>query len=219
MPTRPPFLVDSAGPEKCWICRKRPASPALFWEGAGVCRECYSEARAAGAKKPRRPAPVKAASPAVTAIVLIVILVPILMAILTSKGFGGNDVADLFIWCIGIAIGAAIVIWIISAGVRMGLQSSRQDTPIAARTSQPPPSAFHVIPAAMPVPSSPGRFKVTGVDRETRMDCIQFYEALGPDNANVKAELDGIVVTRVESAQGTRRGSERVRRITIPSVA
>jgi len=27
---------------------------------------------------------------------------------------------------------------------------------------------------------------------------IQIYEAIGPDNAKVKAELDGMVVTRIE---------------------
>jgi hypothetical protein len=46
-------------------------------------------------------------------------------------------------------------------------------------------------------PSGPGRFRVSGVDRETRMDCAQYYDAESEQNAKVKAELDGIVVTDV----------------------
>jgi hypothetical protein len=58
------------------------------------------------------------------------------------------------------------------------------------------------VPPPLPdIANGPGRYKVTGVDRETKMDCVQYYEAMGPDNARVKAELDGIVVTRIERAR------------------
>jgi len=63
-----------------------------------------------------------------------------------------------------------------------------------------PVAGIPVARLAFPVmqPSGPGRFRVSGVDRDSRMDCTQYYDADTEQNAKVKAELDGIVVTDVE---------------------
>jgi hypothetical protein len=47
----------------------------------------------------------------------------------------------------------------------------------------------------------PGVYRVNGVDRDSRMDVTEHYQADSPANARAKAELDGIVVTRVEFAE------------------
>jgi hypothetical protein len=57
---------------------------------------------------------------------------------------------------------------------------------------QPPPSAFPVIA------DGPGRYKVSGVDRESKMDTSFVVHAESAENARVKGELEGIIVTRVE---------------------
>ena len=44
----------------------------------------------------------------------------------------------------------------------------------------------------------PGKFKVSGVDRKTKRDCVWYCQAASAENAKAKAELEGIVVTRVD---------------------
>jgi hypothetical protein len=46
-------------------------------------------------------------------------------------------------------------------------------------------------------PDGPGSYRVIGVDRTTREDKDITIEAASSDNARVKAELEGIVVTEV----------------------
>jgi hypothetical protein len=54
-------------------------------------------------------------------------------------------------------------------------------------------------PSAFPVGADgPGRYKVSGVDRESKMDTSYVVHADTPENAKVKGELEGIIVTRVE---------------------
>lgn len=55
-----------------------------------------------------------------------------------------------------------------------------------------PPSAFPVQPLG------PGRFKISGVRKDTRQDVTWYCDAHSAENAKVKAELEGIVVTAVE---------------------
>jgi hypothetical protein len=43
----------------------------------------------------------------------------------------------------------------------------------------------------------PGRFCVLGVDRTTRMDRELVIAAASLENARIKAELEGIIVTRI----------------------
>lgn len=63
---------------------------------------------------------------------------------------------------------------------------------LVSRGDRPTPSAF-------PVQSlGPGRFKVTGVQKDTRQDMTWYCDADSAENAKVKAELEGIIVTGVE---------------------
>jgi len=55
--------------------------------------------------------------------------------------------------------------------------------------------AFPVQPLEPPTGS--GRYRVVGVDKTTRADREITIEAASPANAQVKAELDGMVVTSV----------------------
>jgi hypothetical protein len=75
---------------------------------------------------------------------------------------------------------------------------------------RPPPRAFDVIrendePVDVAVPSddddAEGRFQVDGVDRESRMDTRWYCHAASDGNARAKAELEGIIVTRVVKLQ------------------
>jgi hypothetical protein len=87
----------------------------------------------------------------------------------------------------------AFLLWVISAGVQRGMQGARQDATreaVAGLGDGPP--AFPVIA------DGPGRYRVSGVDRESKMDTSLVVRADSPENAKVKGELEGIVVTRVE---------------------
>jgi hypothetical protein len=44
----------------------------------------------------------------------------------------------------------------------------------------------------------PGRYRVSGVDRESKMDTSLVLRADSAANAKVKAELEGVIVTAVE---------------------
>lgn len=48
--------------------------------------------------------------------------------------------------------------------------------------------------------TGPGTYRITGVDRETRMDTEWYVEAQSEANAKAKAELEGIIITRIERA-------------------
>ena len=60
------------------------------------------------------------------------------------------------------------------------------------RAAQP---AFPVVTATEA--DGPGRYRVVGVDKTTRADRELTVEAASRDNAQVKAELEGVVVTSV----------------------
>ncbi len=51
-----------------------------------------------------------------------------------------------------------------------------------------------------PPPGGPGKFRVSGVDRTSKLDVVGYYDAASPENARAKAELDDMVVTKVERA-------------------
>ena len=55
--------------------------------------------------------------------------------------------------------------------------------------------AFPIAPAEPP--DGPGKYRVIGVDKSTRGDRELTLEAASRANAQVKAELEGIVVTNV----------------------
>src|SRR5687768_6406531 len=59
------------------------------------------------------------------------------------------------------------------------------------------PSAFPVISLA----DGPGNYKVRGVHKDTRADTERTIQADSRANAQVKAELEGIVVTAVDKVR------------------
>lgn len=48
------------------------------------------------------------------------------------------------------------------------------------------------------VADGPGKYRVSGVDRATKMDTSMVVHAESADNARVKVELEGVIVTKVE---------------------
>jgi hypothetical protein len=67
---------------------------------------------------------------------------------------------------------------------------------IVARSRRREPRGFPVFPIGDQ--DGPGTYRITGVDRQTRADREITIDAASRENAIVKAELDGIVVTRAE---------------------
>ena len=65
---------------------------------------------------------------------------------------------------------------------------------LVVRKGQGLPSAFPVIP----LHDGPGNYRVRGVHRDTRADMERPIQADRRANAQVKAELDGMVVTSVD---------------------
>jgi hypothetical protein len=49
-----------------------------------------------------------------------------------------------------------------------------------------------------PESQQPARYRVIGVDLKSKMDTEWYCTATSPENAKVKGELEGIIVTRVE---------------------
>jgi hypothetical protein len=95
---------------------------------------------------------------------------------------GARAVGDLLAVAVKLALIVAViglVIWIIRRGVAQGVQDAR-----------PTPTA--------PAADGPGTFRVIGVDRATKMDTAWTIAADSEANARAKADLEGIVVTRVE---------------------
>lgn len=75
----------------------------------------------------------------------------------------------------------ALMLW------AMGVHRKAEPLPVSA-------TAFPVIP----IDNGAGSYVVCGVRKETREDYRQTIHADSRANAVVKAELDGVVVTRVE---------------------
>ena len=66
---------------------------------------------------------------------------------------------------------------------------------LRGKRPRPTQPAFPVmIPAAA---DGPGKYRVVGVDKATRADRELTVEAASRDNAQVKAELEGVIVTSV----------------------
>jgi len=78
----------------------------------------------------------------------------------------------------------AAAVGIIAAGVYWGLRASRGGTA--------------PVPVVTTADAGPGRYRVVGVDRATKLDTTWHVEADSVANARVKAELEGIVVTGIE---------------------
>jgi hypothetical protein len=104
------------------------------------------------------------------------------------------DLAPIHWFILGLVVILVVagVIWIISAGVARGVRSA--NPPHANAEPHSPPGGFPVVAEA----DGPGTFRVTGVDRQTTLDVTDHIPADSAANARVKAELRGIVVTRID---------------------
>lgn len=55
----------------------------------------------------------------------------------------------------------------------------------------------HSRPTVKTNPDGPGRYKIVGVDKSSKADKTWHTEATSRENAKVKAELEGIIVTDI----------------------
>jgi hypothetical protein len=102
-----------------------------------------------------------------------------------------DSTRDSLMGLLEVAAVAAVIIWIISFAVRSALKHRE-----TASLSHLPPGKPPAPP--LPVhPNGPGKFKVSGVDRETKLDTSWVCMADSEANARVKAELEGIIVTSI----------------------
>jgi hypothetical protein len=94
-------------------------------------------------------------------------------------------------WCAGII--AATVIWlVIQSG---GLNENGWRTAFAIATILAA-AAFFAYRGSREAPG-PGKFRVVGVSKTTREDVFLDVDAASQANAKAKAEIEGIVVTKV----------------------
>jgi hypothetical protein len=85
-----------------------------------------------------------------------------------------------FIGIICLIVG--VVFWVIRHAVSQAIRDNKKTAPpVVGRES----------------PDGPGHYKIIGVDKESKLDTTWYVNAESRDNAKVKAELEGIVVTSV----------------------
>jgi hypothetical protein len=94
------------------------------------------------------------------------------------------------------------VIWIlILLAIMVGIDRLRGQKPgFRWSNYEPPPPRPRTPPPPKPSPpiDGPGKFRIEGVDRATKMDTVWHVDAASEGNARAKAELEGIIVTRVD---------------------
>jgi hypothetical protein len=99
-----------------------------------------------------------------------------------------NELYPLFLVFLGflalVVVPYALLYGVIAVCLRM----------LGIKPAPPMRGAFPV----QPIEDGAGRYRVFGVERETEKDQKIVIEAESRDNARVKAELRGIVVTRIE---------------------
>jgi hypothetical protein len=97
----------------------------------------------------------------------------------------------------GLIAAVAFVVWVISLGVSRGMKSASE--PQVREREFTPPTADHAFPVIVEaMRDGPGKFRVLGVDRSSGLDVTDHITADSAANAKVKAELRGIVVTRID---------------------
>ena len=112
------------------------------------------------------------------------------------------------------------IIAVIAYAVSLGTRSAHKRMANEREKPPPPPAPLRAFPVQFREPTmldrsdlaeladivspverdGPGKFRIRGVDRKTRMDTTWYCEAESAENARVKGELEGIVVTAVERA-------------------
>jgi hypothetical protein len=93
-----------------------------------------------------------------------------------ALGFPGPF--EILILLVLIAVPAAVVLLVLRG------KPQRRERP-----------AFPIVPTAEA--DGPGKYRVVGVDKNTRADREMTVEAASRANARVKAELEGLIVTAV----------------------
>ena len=69
-----------------------------------------------------------------------------------------------------------------------------------ARGKKPEFKLYHkqqLEPWDQPPISRPSRYRIDGIDKQTSMDTTWYCHANSPENAKIKAELQGIIVSNV----------------------
>jgi hypothetical protein len=107
-----------------------------------------------------------------------------------------RDAGLLLVWLV-------LVVWSYTASPAPPLATPIAQRPkgyrggkVLSMPADPPPMP---APGGFPVVADgPGRYRVSGVDRESKMDTSMVVTAESADNAKVKAELEGVIVTKVE---------------------
>jgi hypothetical protein len=125
---------------------------------------------------------------------LVIALVPWWIAKSRNHAQSGTVMAMSFVGLVVPPLWLAAMIWAFVGRVR-------EASPFSA--SAPPLTGSTAISGVAQSPTA--HFKVSGVDRESRMDCSDYYAAESAANARAKAELDGMIVTSVEPVIGPRQ--------------
>ncbi|HEX4123879.1 MAG TPA: hypothetical protein VHY37_04070 [Tepidisphaeraceae bacterium] len=115
------------------------------------------------------------------------ILCYIIGYIAALDGSADGDEIGMIAFLVG--VGGAAIVWVV--GLVWAFAASATGAPLAPAA---PIAGFAPVMAA----DGPGRFLVKGVDRDSRMDTAWHVHAESEANARAKAELEGIIVTRVE---------------------
>jgi len=96
-----------------------------------------------------------------------------------------------------------VFVIVIRYGLKHGIIIPRDYPPVRVdpgENAPPKPPGFpvvEVIPEYKPPTDGPGKYRIEGVDRETKMDTTLHLHVERAANAKVKAEPEGVVVTSV----------------------
>jgi hypothetical protein len=90
-----------------------------------------------------------------------------------------------------------VVVWVISATTRARIHKEWGRSPAPSPRPSPTPSLTVREERDVKLAELPGRFQIIGVDRESKLDTTWTVNADNEANAKVKAELEGIIVTRI----------------------
>jgi hypothetical protein len=103
---------------------------------------------------------------------------------------------DNFVGLFAILGFLAVLIWYSVILVRWIFGPVKSINSRLSNESQPT-HAFPVVATTAAPVDGPGLFRVDGVDRESKLDTSWTVRADSQANAQVKAELEGIIVTRI----------------------
>jgi hypothetical protein len=99
----------------------------------------------------------------------------------------------------GIILGViGLIILIIKFAVKSGIEETNNSTAPPSPGGFPIPTSSSGVPIP---PDGPGKYRIQGVHRVTKMDVSKYVLADSAANARVKAELEDIVVTSISKMQ------------------